>query len=183
MRFEALELDGAYRVELDRLEDDRGFFARSWCRREFEEAGLNADVVQTNVSYNKRRGTIRGMHYQAPPDEESKLVRCTAGAIFDVIIDLRPGSPTFERWLGLELNADNRSLLYVPEGCAHGFQVLDDDSEVTYQVTAYYAPSSEGGVRWNDPYFAIEWPIAEAGAMTISDKDDAWADYIPGSGM
>ena len=183
MKFEALGLGNAQRIEIDRLGDDRGFFARSWARSEFEEAGLNADVVSTNVAYSRRRGTVRGMHYQRPPDQETKLVRCTAGAIYDAIIDLRPDSATFEQWAGVELTADNRSMLYVPEGFAHGYLTLADHTEVTYQVTAYYAPNSEGGLRWDDPYFAIDWPITDPSQTTVSDKDAAWPDYEAGRGL
>lgn len=175
MIFAPTKLPGATVVELKELRDDRGFFARSWCQREFQEQGLSANVVQANVSYNYRQGTLRGMHYQVSPYEESKLVRCTRGGVYDVIIDLRQGSPTFKQWIGVELTAANHRMLFVPEGFAHGFITLEDDTEVTYQVTQFYHPGSERGVRYNDPLFGIEWPIAVA---VISEKDKSWPDYV-----
>jgi dTDP-4-dehydrorhamnose 3,5-epimerase len=156
--FTETELPGAFVVDLERREDDRGFFARTWCANEYAEHGLKTDVVQANVSFNPRRGTLRGMHFQHSPHAEVKIVRATRGAIYDVIIDLREGSPTFKRWLGVELTEDNRRALYVPEGFAHGYQTVVPDTEVHYLVTEFYTPSAEGGVRWNDPAFGIEWP-------------------------
>ena len=175
MNFTPTKLDGATIVELKELCDERGFFARSWCQKEFQEHGLSANVVQANISYNKLKGTLRGMHYQVGPYEESKLVRCTQGAIYDVIIDLRQGSPTFKQWLGVELSAANHRMLFVPEGFAHGFVSLTDESEVTYQVTQFYHPASERGVRYNDPSFGVVWPIPVA---VISEKDRSWPDYL-----
>lgn len=175
MIFTPTKLAGASIVELKELRDERGFFARSWCQREFQEQGLSANVVQANVSYNKLKGTLRGMHYQVSPYEESKLVRCTRGAVYDVIIDLRPGSTTIKQWIGVELTAANHRMLFVPEGFAHGFVTLTDDAEVTYQVTQFYQPGSERGVRYNDPLFGIEWPTA---VVVISDKDKSWPDYV-----
>ena len=175
MRFERTAIPGVTIIELEKHGDDRGFFARAWCAREFEEAGLNADLVQVNLSYNRERGTLRGLHYQAPPHAEAKLVRCVRGALYDVVVDLRPDSPSFLRWYGADLSAENRRALYVPEGCAHGFQTLADETEAFYQVSAFYAPESEGGYRWNDPAFAIDWP--QPNPPAISDKDRAWTDF------
>jgi dTDP-4-dehydrorhamnose 3,5-epimerase len=159
MNFIETELGGAFVVEPERHEDERGFFARIWCRREFEERGLDADLAQCNISYNREKGTLRGMHYQHPPFAETKLVRCARGAVHDVIIDLRPGSPTFGRWLAAELTATNNRLLYIPRGFAHGFQTLEDDTEVAYQVSEFYHPEVAGCVRWDDPAFRISWPL------------------------
>ena len=175
MIFTETELPGAYVVDLERREDERGFFARTWCSDEFAAQGLDARLTQCNVSYNARRGTLRGMHMQLAPHAEVKLVRCTRGAIYDVIIDLRPDSPTFTRWTGVELTEENRTMLYVPEGFAHGYQALTDGSEIFYQVSEPYAPAAERGVRWDDPAFAIEWP--EPGNAILSEKDRAWPDF------
>jgi dTDP-4-dehydrorhamnose 3,5-epimerase len=174
--FTETKLPGAYVVDVERREDDRGFFARGWCQREFEAHGLTARLAQVNLSYNKKAGTLRGMHYQRAPWEEAKLVRCTAGAVYDAIIDLRPDSPTYRQWVGVELTADNYRMLYVPEGFAHGFQTLTDGAAVTYQVTQFYAPGAEGGVRWDDPAFGVEWPLPVG---VISEKDRSWPDYEP----
>ena len=170
-------MPGAYLIEPERREDERGFFARAWCRDEFEAHGLNANLVQCNISFNTKKGTLRGMHYQAAPHAEAKLVRCTMGAIYDVIIDLRPASPTFKRWFAAELTAENRRMLYIPEGFAHGLQTLQDNSEVFYQMSAYYAPEYSRGVRWNDPAFGIEWPAADP-AYIITEKDRSYADFM-----
>jgi len=161
-------LSGAFVVELDPMQDERGFFARSWCQQEFAAHGLNPNLVQCNISFNKKRGTLRGMHYQEKPHEEAKLVRCTRGAIYDVIIDLRPDSPTHRRWFGAELTADNYRMLYVPEGFAHGFQTLEDDSEVFYQMSVAHHPDAARGVRFDNPEFAIAWPIVD---IIISPRD------------
>ena len=171
MNFKETQLKDVYFVELDRIEDERGFFARSWCAREFEEHGLNPNLVQCNVSYNKKKGTLRGMHYQAAPHEEAKLVRCTAGALYDVVIDLRPDSPTFKQWFGVEMTAENRRALYVPEGFAHGFQTREDDTEVLYQMSEFYHPENARGVRYDDPAFGIKWPSSN---ITISPKDKSF---------
>jgi dTDP-4-dehydrorhamnose 3,5-epimerase len=176
MRFIELDLKGAYLIEPDRLEDERGFFARTWCRREFEACGLTSRLVQCNISFNRRRGTLRGMHYQAEPHSETKLVRCTRGAIYDVIIDLRPSSPTFKRWVSAELTADNRRMLYIPEGFAHGLQTLVDDTEVLYQMSEFYVPEAARGVRWDDPAFDIRWPPVEERVM--SEKDRTYPDFL-----
>jgi len=172
--FNKTELNGAYVVEIDKLNDHRGFFARTWCQKEFDEHNLVSKVRQANVSYNKTKGTLRGMHYQVSPYEETKLVRCTKGAIYDVIIDLRPASSTHTQWIGVELAAGNYKMLYVPENFAHGFITLKDDTEVTYQVSQFYTPGSERGIRWDDPAFGIDWPLA---VQVISDKDNSWPDY------
>ena len=161
MIFTETRLKGAFIIELEKREDDRGFFARSWCEKEFADRGLNPRTVQCNISFNKKKGTLRGMHYQVAPSAEAKVVRCTRGAIYDVVIDLRPASPTFKKWFGEELTPENHRMLHVPEGFAHGFQSLQDDSEVFYQMSEFYAPQYARGVRWNDPAFAIQWPIAE----------------------
>lgn len=168
MRFEPTVLGGAFVIDSERLADERGFFARTFCQREFEQHGLNPCVAQCSVSFNHKRGTLRGMHYQAAPREEAKLVRCTRGAIYDVIIDLRPQSPTFRRWIGVELSAANGRALYVPEGFAHGYLTLHDHSEVFYQVSESYSPDCERGLCFNDPAFAIKWPFEP---VLISDKD------------
>jgi dTDP-4-dehydrorhamnose 3,5-epimerase len=175
MIFTETELPGAYFVDLEPRGDERGFFARAWCADEFGDQDLSTRVVQCNLSFSPIVGTLRGMHFQHPPHAEVKLVRCTRGALYDVIIDLRPDSPTFKRWIGVELDAENRRALYVPEGFAHGFQTLVPDTEAFYQVSEFYTPSAEGGVRWDDPAFGIEWPDAEE--RTISEKDREWPDF------
>lgn len=174
MRFVACELGGAFVVELERREDSRGFFARAWCRREFAEHGLVTEIAQINTSLSKQRGTLRGLHRQLPPHGETKLVRCTAGALYDVIVDLRPDSPTFKRWIGIELSAANDRMLYVPAGFAHGFVTLTDDTVATYLVSEFYTPAAESGVRWDDPAFGIVWPVP---IEAISDKDREWPDF------
>jgi dTDP-4-dehydrorhamnose 3,5-epimerase len=175
MIFQETALAGAYIVELKKFEDERGFFARAWCQAEFGELGLVRQFVQANQAYTRKRGTVRGLHYQAEPHSEAKLMRCIQGAIFDVIVDLRPDSPTFKQWLGVELSAQNRRALYIPEGCAHGYQALQDDSEVFYLVSQPYAAQAERGVRWDDPAFAIDWPITAS--VIISEKDQNWARF------
>jgi dTDP-4-dehydrorhamnose 3,5-epimerase len=176
MIFTETKLKGAFIIEPERLSDERGFFARTWCQKEFQTHGLNTNVVQCNISYNKKKGTLRGMHYQAAPHEEAKLVRCTRGAIYDVIIDLQPGSPTFRHWIGMELTEHNRQMLYIPEGFAHGFLTLRDDTEVFYQMSEPYSAEHARGVRWNDPAFGIQWPEE---VSTISDKDNRITDFLP----
>jgi len=176
MIFTPLSLPGAFLIDLQRQEDERGFFARSWCSQEFEAHGLDPRVAQCSVSYNRTQGTLRGMHYQAEPHGEAKLVRCTAGAIYDVILDLRATSPTFMRWEAVELTAQNHRMLYVPKDLAHGFQTLVDHTEVFYQISAVYRPDHARGVRWNDPVFGIRWPAAE---RVISAKDRAYPDFVP----
>jgi dTDP-4-dehydrorhamnose 3,5-epimerase len=172
----ATELPEAKLVELERIEDERGFFARSFCARDFQAEGLDPCMAQCNVSYNRRRGTLRGMHFQRAPHAEAKLVRCTRGSIYDVIVDLRPDSPSFRRWLAVELTDENRRALYVPRGFAHGFQTLADDCEVFYQMSEFYVPDAATGVRWNDPAFAIAWPIANP---ILSPRDASYPDFAP----
>jgi dTDP-4-dehydrorhamnose 3,5-epimerase len=174
MIFTETKLRGAFLVDIERHEDERGFFARSWCRREFEAHGLNPKIAQCNVSFNVRRGTLRGMHYQAAPFEEAKLVRCTRGALCDVIVDLRPDSATFKQHVSEVLTAENRRMLFVPEGFAHGFLTLEDATEVLYQMSAYHAPERARGFRWNDPAFGIPWP---AGVEVISERDRDYPDF------
>jgi dTDP-4-dehydrorhamnose 3,5-epimerase len=171
MIFTETPLAGAFVLDVEPRVDERGFFARTFCRREFETRGLDPAVAQCNVAYNRRRGTLRGLHYQAPPVSESKLVRCTRGAIHDVIVDLRPDSPTRLRHFAVELTAENRRSLYVPDRFAHGYVTLTDDTEVTYQMGEFYTPGSERGVRFDDPALGIEWPVP---VVLISDKDRAW---------
>jgi dTDP-4-dehydrorhamnose 3,5-epimerase len=176
MRFIPTRVDGAFVVEPEPVGDERGSFARLWCTREFAAHGLNAAFVQCNGSFSAGRGTLRGLHYQAEPYGEVKLVRCTSGAIFDVVVDVRPASPTFKAWFGVELTAQNRAMLYVPEGCAHGYMTLEDNAEVMYPVTQPYQPQAERGVRWDDPAFGIDWP--DGGPTTVSAKDRSWADFV-----
>jgi dTDP-4-dehydrorhamnose 3,5-epimerase len=175
MIFTETELKGAFIIEIERRGDERGFFARAWCQKEFEAHGLSPNWVQANLAFSKKRGTLRGLHYQIAPYEEAKLMRCIRGAIYDVIVDLRQESPTYKRWLGVELSADNRKMLYVPEGFAHGYQTLVDNSETYYPVSQFYSPGFERGARWDDPAFGVEWPITEN--LIISDKDKSWPDF------
>ena len=175
MIFRETKLKGAYIIELEPLEDERGFFARSFCQKEFEQHGLNFSIVQCNLSYNKKRGTLRGMHYQIAPHEEAKLVSCIRGAIYDVIIDLRPNSSTYRQWFAVELTAEDYRMLYIPAGFAHGFQTLKDDTEVFYQISEFYHPESAKGVCWNDPAFGIVWPDD---IRVISDRDRQYPDFI-----
>lgn len=174
MIFTATKLAGAFIIDLEPAEDERGFFARSFCEREFEAHGINGLFVQCNISFNKKQGTLRGMHFQAAPHQEAKLVRCTAGAIYDVLLDLRPSSPTFKQWDSAELTAANHRALYIPEGLAHGFQTLCDNCEVYYQMSEFYAPKYARGVRWNDPAFGIRWP---EGPRTVSAKDQSYSNF------
>lgn len=175
MIFDETKLPGAVVIDLERREDERGFFARTFCANEFADHGLNARLVQANTSWNPRQGTLRGMHFQHAPHAEVKVVRATRGAIHDVIVDLRPDSPTYKQWVGVDLTQENRRALYVPEGFAHGFQTLEPDTEVHYLVTEFYTPEAEGGVRWNDPAFGIEWP--DPANAFLSPKDAAWPDF------
>jgi dTDP-4-dehydrorhamnose 3,5-epimerase len=174
--FTKTKLKGVYVIEPESLEDERGFFARNWSRREFEAAGLEPDIVECYVSFNKRKGTLRGMHYQAAPYGQTKLVRCTRGAIYDVAVDIRPDSPTFRQWVGIELSGRNSLLFYVPKELAHGFQTLEDDTEVFYQIfSAGYVAEAERGVRWDDPAFGIRWPRAKE--RTITERDREYPDF------
>lgn len=171
MVFHETELNDAYVIDLNKLEDERGFFARSFCVNEFKELGVEFPVAQANVSYNRYKQTLRGMHYQQEPHGEAKLVRCTRGSIFDAIIDVRPDSSTFMKWFGIKLTEQNYRMLYVPEGFAHGFITLEDETEVTYQVSEFYTPGAEKGIRWDDSAFNIDWP---AQPKVISEKDKSW---------
>jgi len=175
VKFVETRLKGAFIVEPDVFEDERGCFARTWSNAESERAGLDTRVVQCNTSYNKRTGTLRGMHFQRKPMIEVKLVRCTMGSIHDVILDLRPESPTFKQWTSVVLTAANRKAFYIPTRFAHGFQTLEDDTEVFYQVSQYYSPEHAAGVRWNDPAFAIEWPPEDS--RIISERDLSFPDF------
>jgi dTDP-4-dehydrorhamnose 3,5-epimerase len=174
MIFTETVIPGAFIIEPERHEDHRGFFARTWCENEAKAHGLTARFVQCSVSYNLRRGTLRGLHYQMPPFEEAKLIRCTMGAIFDVAVDLRRNSPGFRRWAAATLTSDNRRMLYVPEGCAHGLQTLEDNTEVLYQISQFHSPEHARGVRWNDPAFGIEWPTA---GRTMIERDRDYPDF------
>jgi len=176
MQFEQLPIAGAALVHLDRHTDHRGFFSRAWCEQEFADHGLPAHVAQINYSHNDRKATLRGMHYQLAPHEEAKVIRCIRGEIYDVLVDLRPGSPTRGRWYGATLSAANADMLVVPEGCAHGFITLADDTDVLYLVSVPYAPGAERGLRWDDPAFNIAWPIRP---LVFSEKDADWPDYVP----
>lgn len=171
MKFQETSLKGAFVIDLDRLEDDRGFFARSFCEREFSAQGFASRFVQCNVSFNRKAGTLRGMHFQALPDEEDKLVRCTKGTIHDVIVDIRPGSPTYLKNFRIELSAANRTALFIPRGFAHGFQTLTDESEVFYQMSEFFHPGSARGLRWDDPALGLNWPVANP---ILSDKDRSY---------
>lgn len=174
MTFHETKLAGVFEIHLEPRTDDRGFFARSWCQEEFQSHGLNSRLAQCSVSFNTRKGTLRGMHYQAAPFPEAKVVRCTQGAIFDVVVDLRPQSPTFKDWIGVNLTAANRYMLYVPEGCAHGFLTLEDETEILYQISEFYRAELSQGVRWNDPAFQIIWP---AKVETISERDRTYPNF------
>jgi dTDP-4-dehydrorhamnose 3,5-epimerase len=174
--FSEIPLKGAVLVELERREDSRGFFARTWCEQEATALGLNVHVAQSNVSFNHKKGALRGMHFQLPPHEEARLIRCTMGSIHDVIIDLRADSPTFMRHWSTVLSAKNRRAVYVPEGFAHGFQSLEDDTEVLYQMSAAYAPEANVGVRWDDAAFGVSWPLP---VTDMSERDRTFPDFDP----
>lgn len=174
MIFSETNLRGVFVIEPRLLEDKRGFFARTWCQQEFKEHGLNTRLSQCSISFNNRKGTLRGMHYQADPHAEAKLVRCTRGSIYDVALDLRFGSATFGQYFAVTLSAANRKMVYIPEGAAHGFQTLEDNTEIFYQISEFYAPEAARGVRWNDPTFHIEWPLDE---RLISASDQNYADF------
>jgi dTDP-4-dehydrorhamnose 3,5-epimerase len=176
VRFVPTALSGAYVIEQERHVDERGFFARTWCADEFRERGLEPRLAQCSVSFNQRRGTLRGLHYQAPPFAEVKVVRCTRGALYDVALDLRPDSPSFRTWLGVDLTEDNGRALYVPRGFAHGFYALADATEVSYQISAPYAPAAARGVRWNDPFHGVTWP---GPVEVISPRDGDYPDLDP----
>ena len=172
MIFTKIALPGAYVIDIDRKEDERGFFARVYCRREFSAHGLNPDISQANIAFSRRKGTVRGLHFQFPPSAEVKLVRCSRGALFDVIVDLRPESPTYLQHVHVELSARNRRMLYIPERFAHAYQTLEDGTEAAYQVSEFYAPAAEGGLAHDDPRLGIHWPLPVTG---MSDRDRKWA--------
>jgi dTDP-4-dehydrorhamnose 3,5-epimerase len=174
MIFTETKLKGAYVIEIKKIGDERGFFGRSWCKNEMMEHGLNDNIVQINTSLSKDKGTLRGLHFQSAPFQECKMIRCTRGSIFDLIVDLRPGSPTFLQWHGEELTEDNHKALYSPEGFAQGFITLNEDSEITYFTTQFFAPEKAKGVRWNDPQFGIELPLKP---VVISERDVNWPDF------
>lgn len=179
MRFETLSVHGAYLIHMARAEDERGYFARTWCRREFAAQGLCAELAQTSVSFNPRRGTLRGLHFQCAPHQEAKLVRCVRGRLYDVVLDLRPTSPTYLRHAGIELCADDDGMMYVPEGCAHGFLTLVDATEATYHISSCHQPEAARGVRWNDPAFGIAWP---GEVMVISERDRSFPNFQTAEG-
>lgn len=174
MRFHRTKLLGVFELDLEPHRDERGFFARTWCEKEFESHGLNPRIVQCSVSFSARKGTLRGIHYQVTPFGEVKVVRCTQGAVYDVVVDLRPESPTYRDWTALVLNSANRRMMYIPEGCAHGFLTLEDQTEVFYQMSEFYDPKSARGVRWNDPAFGINWPDK---VEVISQRDNAYPNF------
>jgi len=176
MKFTPTRLKGAFIIDVEPMEDERGFFARSWCTDELLRHDLDSNLAQCSISFNKKRGTLRGMHYQGPPHAETKVVRCTAGSIYDVIVDLRPDSDTFKQWISVELSAANRRMIYVPVGFAHGFQSLVPDTEVFYMVSTPYYPDSSLSVRWNDPLFAIDWPHEDQ--RVISERDRNYPDFV-----
>lgn len=175
MIFQETKLAGVFEIRVDPHYDERGFFARSWCESEFRSHGLNPRVVQCSISFNRKKGTLRGVHYQAEPHSEAKVVRCTRGAIYDVALDLRPQSPTFKQWFGATLTAENRQMLFIPEGCAHGFLTLADDTEVLYQMSEFYRAESARGLRWNDAAFQIAWPEE---VEVVSDRDRMYPDFV-----
>ena len=174
MIFQATKIRGAHVIDLERRTDSRGYFARAWCQKEFEAHGLTARMAQVNVSSNMQQGTLRGMHYQLPPYREAKVISCTRGAIYYVAIDLRADSPTYMQWVAVELTAENRRMLFLSEGCAHGFQTLRDDTEILYFMSEFYCPGHSRGVRYDDPAFGISWPLP---ITSVSDADRAWPDY------
>jgi dTDP-4-dehydrorhamnose 3,5-epimerase len=178
MIFKETRLSGAFIIEPQKLVDERGYFARTWCRNEFQAYGLNVDWVQCNTSWNNKRGTLRGMHFQTPPHAEARLIRCTRGAIYDVIVDLRPSSPTFREWMAEELSAENSLMMYVPEGFAHGFLTLECDCEVFYQMSEFYVAEAVGGIRWDDPAFGILWPET---VQVVSERDQNHPRFHSGS--
>lgn len=180
MVFNQTKFRGVYLIDIEPRADERGFFARTFCQQEFIEHGLNPQIIQCNISYNRKKGTLRGMHFQAPPSEEAKLVSCIGGAIYDVIVDLRPDSTTYREWLAVELGGRREHhMIYIPEGFAHGFQTLEDRSEVFYQMSASYAPECARGIRWDDPTFGIRWPSAPS---VISERDSSYPDFGGGTG-
>jgi dTDP-4-dehydrorhamnose 3,5-epimerase len=174
MKFFETKLEGAFIIRIEKIEDERGFFARAWCKNDFEKNGLSKCIVQANISHSNKKGTLRGLHYQIKPFQESKLIRCVKGAIYDVIVDLRQDSLTFKRWISVNLSQKDYDMLYVPEGFAHGFLTLEDETGVFYEASQFYSPEHERGIRYNDPSFDIEWPIE---VEVSSDKDRNWPDF------
>ena len=175
MKFLKTNLNDAYVIEIEKNEDERGFFARTYDVNEFKKYGLNSKIVQCNINYTKKRGTVKGLHYQKTPFEEAKLIRCIRGSVYSVIVDLRPNSPTYKQSESIVLSENEYCWRYIPELCANGIQTLEDNTEIIYQVTQFYAPESEGGIRWNDPTFKIEWPLP---SRSISKKDQSWKDFL-----
>lgn len=175
MNFKETEIKGAYEITLEKKGDERGFFARGYCEQEFKDNGIPFNMVQANFGYNKYQNTLRGLHYQIEPHAEKKLVQCVKGAVYDVILDLRPDSPSYRNWVGCKLTVDDNNMLFIPEGCAHGYQTLTDDSQIFYMVSAFYKPEAERGIHWDDSLFNIKWKDAEN--MIISDKDRNWPEY------
>jgi dTDP-4-dehydrorhamnose 3,5-epimerase len=175
MIFRKTKLKGVFIIELEKHKDERGYFARTWCENEFKANGLNSSLAQANTALSFQKGTLRGMHYQTAPYEETKIIRCIRGSVFDVVIDIRPDSITYCQWLGIELSSENHTILYVPEGFAHGYKTLENNSEVFYLVSQFYTPDAERGIRWDDPAFNITWP--ETPDLIISEKDKNWPDY------
>ncbi len=176
MIFTETNLKGSFILDIERRNDERGFFGRTYCRQEFEQYGIDFTIVQSNISYNKTRGTLRGIHMQDTPHTEAKLVQCISGSLFDVIIDMRPGSATYLQWTSVELSANNCRMLYIPEGFAHGFLTLEEETRVSYQISSFYAPGAEKAIRWNDPFFNIPWPVAP---QVMSDKDKTHPLFTP----
>ncbi len=175
MIFHETKIKNVFIIEPELIKDERGFFARMWCAKEFENHGLNPNLSQISVAFNSKKHTLRGMHYQQEPHEEAKLVRCTSGSIYDVVVDLRVNSKTFKEWLSIELSANSHKMIYVPEGCAHGYITLEDNTEVIYQMSTFYSPNHYAGIRWNDPTFNISWPFCEN--LIISEKDKSYPDF------
>ena len=174
MKFCETPVQGAFEINVERIGDSRGYFGRLWCANELREQGLNTEIKQSNIGFSPKAGTLRGLHYQSPPHDEVKIIRCTRGSVFAVVLDIRRDSPTFRKWHGIELNQDNASKLYAPEGCAIGYLTLEDDSEIYYSTSKFYAPEAATGVRFDDPYFAIEWP---GKVKILSDNDKSWPDF------
>ncbi len=176
MKFTETPIGGVLLVDLEPVHDERGFFARMYCEEEFRSRGLEPRIAQSSMAHNARKGTLRGMHFQRDPHAEVKLVRCTSGSVYDVVIDLRPGSPTFRHWFGTELTARNRRMLYIPHGIAHGYQSLEDETEISYQMSTPYLPEAAAGVRWDDPAFAVRWPLE---VTAITERDRSYPDFAP----
>ena len=177
MKFTETNLKGAFVIEQELNTDDRGFFARVWCQNELKAHGLNPNLAQSSIALSNKKWTLRGMHYQLPPHEEAKLVLCTKGAVYDAIVDLRPDSPTYKKWFGIEITEKTRKMIYIPEGFAHGYQTLEDNTEVLYFISQFYSPKSYTGIRWNDPVFGVKWPNMNESEINISEKDKNFPDF------